>query len=183
MRDRMKDAKPLPRAALLTGEREVGKTSLCIQLARSIARATGIVSTHLLDADGARIGFSVQCLSTGESWQLARLDIELGGPRYGKFSFSRAGIEAALRCLKAALAKKARLIILDEIGPLELDLGQGLAPILPKLERAGDLLMVAREGLVERVSALVPRHERRVFTLDLANRDALAREIARFLEQ
>jgi nucleoside-triphosphatase THEP1 len=172
-----------PRALILTGDRESGKTTLCLALAASSPRFVGIVSVPLLDDGGARVGFAARSLATGEEWVLGRSDVDLDGPRYGRFSFSSGGIARAVACLRGILASpgggagasSGSVVVIDEIGPLEVDRGEALAPILPLLAGAGDLLLVARPSLVDRIEALVPRHRREVLVVTPQNRDALAR--------
>jgi nucleoside-triphosphatase THEP1 len=186
-----------PRAVILTGERGAGKTMLCLALAALSPRYTGLVSPPLLDRGGNRVGFAVRCLARGEEWVLGRSDTELDGPRFGRFSFSSAGIALAVDCLRGILTalpdfnlspspdqppdpapNRSRaprpVVIIDEIGPLELTQGAGLAPVLPLLAGAGHLLLVVRPSLASRVEALVPRHERRVITVASENRTSLA---------
>jgi nucleoside-triphosphatase THEP1 len=181
-----------PRAVILTGERGTGKTTLCLAFAALSPRCTGLVSPPLLDAGGVRVGFAARNLSTGEEWVLGRSDIELCGPRCGRFSFSSGGIARAVDCLRGILASSAAaaagagsspgsVVVIDEIGPLEVERGEGLAPVLPLLAAAGDLLLVARPSLVDRIEALVPRHRREVLVVTPENRAALAHlTIARF---
>jgi nucleoside-triphosphatase THEP1 len=195
------------RAVILTGDRGTGKTTLCLGLAASSPRFRGLVSVPLLDDGGARVGFAARNLATGEQWVLGRSDTDLGGPRYGRFSFSSGGIARAIDCLRGILASSAAgagagaavgaaaaagadasggategpIVVVDEIGPLEIERGEGLAPVLPLLATAGDLLLVVRPSLVGRVEALVPRHRREVLVVTPENRDTLARlVIARF---
>jgi len=195
------------RAVILTGDRGTGKTTLCLGLAASSPRFRGLVSVPLLDDGGARVGFAARNLATGEQWVLGRPDTDLGGPRYGRFSFSSRGIARAIDCLRGILASSAAgagagaavgaaaaagadasgnategpIVVVDEIGPLEIERGEGLAPVLPLLATAGDLLLVVRPSLVVRVEALVPRHRREVLVVTPENRDTLARlVIARF---
>jgi nucleoside-triphosphatase THEP1 len=172
-----------PRALILTGERESGKTTLCLALAASSPRFVGIVSVPVVDDGGARVGFAARSLATGEEWVLGRSDADLGGPRYGRFSFSSGGIARAVDCLRGILTSSGggaaqstgSVVVIDEIGPLEVDRGEGLAPVLPLLAGAGDLVLVARPSLVDRIEALVPRHRREVLVVTPENRDALAR--------
>jgi len=183
----------MARAIILTGDRGTGKTTLCLALAALSPRYTGLVCPPLLDGAGSRIGFAARCLATGEEWVLGRSDVELDGPRYGRFCFSGVGIARAVDCLRGALlharpgrpaareAAPGQVVVIDEIGPLELERGGGLAPVLPLLAAAGDLLLVARPSLVDGIQALVPRHRRDVLVVTPENRDTLARVInARF---
>jgi nucleoside-triphosphatase THEP1 len=167
-----------PRAVILTGERGAGKTMLCLALAALSPRYSGLVSPSILDRAGNRVGFAARCLPTGGEWVLGRSDAELGGPRFGRFSFSSAGIARAVDCLRRILSSAPEsVVIVDEIGPLELDQGEGLAPVLPLLAGAGHLLLVVRPSLANRVEALVPRHARRVIAVTAENRTSLASAI------
>jgi nucleoside-triphosphatase THEP1 len=179
----------MARALILTGDRESGKTTLCLALAASSPRFVGLVSVPLLDDGGARIGFAARNLAIGEEWVLGRSDVDLGGPRYGRFSFSSRGIARAVDCLRGILASSrggagaspGPVVVIDELGPLEVERGEGLAPVLPLLAAAGDLLLVARQSLVDRIEAFVPRHRHEVLVVTPEIRDALARlAIARF---
>ncbi len=174
-------AEAVRRAVILSGARGSGKTSLCIELAKSFSDYAGIACPNLLDGRGMEIGKSALCISSGESWQVARLDDGLDGPRMGRFSFSAGGMERAVACLRAAILMPDRICVIDEIGPLELDRGMGLAPVLPLLPSAGRLLIVVRPGLEERVSALIPRHRRRGIVLEADEGGRTAREVDSFL--
>jgi nucleoside-triphosphatase THEP1 len=192
---------PVPRAILLTGDRGAGKTTLCLALAALSPRCTGVVSPPLFDAAGRRVGFSARCIASADERVLARSDTDLDGPRHGRFSFSSGGIAWAVGCLRGILASAGAgvaggraggaaasrgtapgattashspVVILDEIGPLELEHGGGFAPVLPLLADAGHLLLVVRRSLVDQVEALVPRHHHEVLVVTPENRGALA---------
>jgi nucleoside-triphosphatase THEP1 len=182
---------PAPRALILTGERGAGKTTLCFALAALSHRYTGLLSPRISTAAGNLVGSSARCLATGEEWVLCRSDAELDGPRFGRFSFSSAGIEHAVDCLRGILTSSAEggaeadgggnvprpVVIVDEIGPLELEMGAGLAPVLPLLAGAGHLLLVARPSLLGRVEVLVPGHRRTVIMVTPEHRASLATAI------
>jgi len=181
---------PVPCALILTGERGAGKTTLCLALAALSARYLGIASPRVHDSAGTPVGIAARCIATAEEWVLARSDRELDGPRYGRFSFSSTGIARAVDCLRGILSPAAReaeelrggggartVVVIDEIGPLELEQGAGLAPVLGLLPDAGHLLLVVRPSLVVRVEPLVPRHERTLVAVTPGNRSSLAQLI------
>lgn len=148
-----------PAAVLLTGERGAGKTTLCLRLAAARPGLfAGLACPGLFDGDGRKAGFRARDLGGGEEWELGRSDRDLGGPRTGRFSFGPDGLERALSCVRRALEDGGRVAVVDEIGPLELRQGLGLAPVLPLLAGAGDLLLVVRPELAAEVAALIPRH-------------------------
>jgi nucleoside-triphosphatase THEP1 len=190
----------MARALILTGGPGAGKTTLCLALASLSHRYRGLLSPRIFTATGNPVGSSARCLETGEEWVLCRSDIEMDGPRFGRFSFSSAGITRAIDCLRGILARPPGfgdapgsgdlpglgdpqdpapqpVVIVDEIGPLELDIGAGFAPVLPLLAGAGHLLLVVRPSLIERVEGLVPNHERTILTVTTENRTSLASRV------
>jgi nucleoside-triphosphatase THEP1 len=138
----------------------------------------------VFDGAGRRVGLSARCLATGEEWVLGRWDRELDGPRHGRFSFSSAGVERAVECLRVILSRSPAgaspkgalrpVVVIDEIGPLEIEQGAGLAPVLPLLAGAGHLLLVARSSLTDRIEALVPSHRLDLVEVTTENRTSLA---------
>lgn len=174
---------PGRRAAILTGERGVGKTTLCLELARGRPGFVGIVSPAIFDDSGAKVGFSALCLETGERWDLGRSDIRLDGPRYGKYSFSAAGFTRALGCLERALRLTDSVVVLDELGPLEMQEDGGFAPALPLLREASRVLVVTRPGLAEAVASLLPGHDARHFSIEGSPHSLIPGKIFRFLSE
>jgi nucleoside-triphosphatase THEP1 len=99
------------------------------------------------------MGFEAVDVGSGERWPLARTDQELGGPRVGPYSFDPAGLARALKVLRRAATAGCDLLIVDEIGPLELEQGEGFAPILDLLPAEGPThtLIVVRPAFVHQL--------------------------------
>jgi nucleoside-triphosphatase THEP1 len=128
----------------------VGKTTVCqavAELARRRGYRPGGVITPAIyacpeqsrrDSHGTKVGFEAVDVGSGERWPLARTDPstssghrrDLGGPQVGPYSFDPAALAKALRVLRRAATAGCDLFVVDEIGPLELEQGQGFAPIL-----------------------------------------------------
>ncbi len=172
---------PGRRAAILTGERGVGKTTLCLELATGRPEFAGIVSPPVFDFAGTKLGFSALCLETGERWDLGRSDADLGGPRYGKYSFSAEGFARAIGCLEHALHLPDRIVVLDEIGPLEMQRHEGFAPILPLLNEASRLLLVTRPELSAALETLLPEHGTMRFSAEGSVNPDLRGSVLQFL--
>lgn len=145
---------------LLTGERGEGKTTLCLALAEQACRAGwrvgGIVSPGDWH-DGQRVGYRVRDLLSGEERPLAQRSAQEGAIRVGPFSFDPEGIAFGRRALQEALSHRVQLLIVDEVGPLELR-GEGWAPLLDRLHTEGTKVMVwvVRPELVEEVRKRYP---------------------------
>lgn len=144
-----------PALVLLTGEKGEGKTALCAELAR-LARERGCLVAGILSPgwwnDGFRGGYEVQDLLSGKRRRLACRSREPGPVRQGAFLFDPAGIEFGRTALADGAARSADLVIVDEVGPLELR-GEGWAPELDRLHQqpCRSMLWVVRPELIEEV--------------------------------
>ncbi len=179
---------------LLTGERQVGKTTVCRQVAE-LARGlgygpAGVLAPALLDEDGFPLAYHALLVSGGEQRLLAQangdlggvLSLSKGGPRTGRYSFDADVFSWVVGGLRGAISQGCDLLIVDEIGPLELEQGKGLAPLLSDLSAGGmPLLLVVRPELVERLQRRLPEISFRTFTVTQDNRQTLADAIIKEL--
>ena len=136
------------RALLLVGPSGAGKTGLVLELVaglRDRGVAVGGVVTPRVLVDGTTRGYRVRDLATGEETLLCSLDPP--GIPFRRFFFSPKGIELGNHALERAV--RARLAVVDELGPLELS-GGGFAPGLSSLRSAGPpLIVTVRPWLLE----------------------------------
>jgi nucleoside-triphosphatase THEP1 len=182
-------------AIFLTGRRGVGKTTVCqavAELARRRGyRPDGVITPALYDGHGAKVGFEALDVGSGDRWPLAHTDPstgsghrrELGGPRVGRYVFDRAGLDRALEVLKRAATAGCDLFMVDEIGPLELEQGEGFAPILDLLpvEGSAHTLIVVRPALLDPLRLHLRDTESAVFSVTVENRDELPLRIVEAL--
>jgi nucleoside-triphosphatase THEP1 len=152
---------PDARIAILTGERGSGKTTTCLDLLARARRlgldCAGLVSPGRLE-NGLRVGQDVADIRTGER---RRFSFEDGAPAEwttGSHRFERRVAAWASRRLDSACP--CDLLVVDEIGPLELrdgrgwpnaihvlkwgDYGLGVVVVRPSL--VGDVLDALRVG-------------------------------------
>lgn len=106
---------------LVTGRPGIGKTTAVLraveELKRAGVRVGGFVSREERRG-GARTGFIIVDLETGEEAYLARAGE--GAPRIGKYvvlvsELERVGVSAVARAIELA-----QVVVIDEIGPMEL---------------------------------------------------------------
>jgi nucleoside-triphosphatase THEP1 len=144
----------LPAAALIVGPSNSGKSTYLqnvVDRARSIERRVGGVISHGLWKDGAKSGFVLEAVATGEQ-RLFADSVARWQPllALGRFHFSPEAIRWGITVLEESAA--AELVVIDEFGLLELD-GGGLWPGIEFLFRHSPaaLLIAVRPSLVAAV--------------------------------
>ena len=182
---------------LLTGERQVGKTTVCRQVAE-LARGlgygpAGVLTPVILDKDGFPVARHALMVSDGEQRLLAQANSDLekrnpklskvAPPRTGRYSFDAGVFSWVIARLQGAISQGCDLLIVDEIGPLELEQGRGLAPLLSDLstEKLPPLLLVVRPELTEQLQRRLPDIPFHTFTVTQENRQALPNAIVKEL--
>lgn len=116
---------------LISGERGAGKTTALLRV-RAAALGAGLSAGGFLSvarfAGGEKVGIDVLDAATGALHPLAEVG-EGGALRTGVYRFHPAGIAAGLRF--AQDGQGADVFFADELGPLELERGEGWADVLP----------------------------------------------------
>jgi nucleoside-triphosphatase THEP1 len=160
---------------LLTGPIGAGKTTLCRQAAAA-ARARevavgGVLAPPLIDR-GVKVGIAAVDVASQETRVLARVGQDLGGPQVGRYSFSADALDWTVSRCRRALSEAA-IVFVDEIGPLELERGGGLAPLLPLLAqpRPAPTVAVVRDGLVEELQSRLAPAVAQVVRVTVSSRD------------
>lgn len=173
-------ARPAARILVLSGASGCGKTSLCaqvVEMAKAQGLAVGGVLTSPRLDGGRKVGLDVQDLHTGRSWPLAERAAATDGPSTGGWHFHAAALEAGRQALQQAVP--CHLLVVDELGPLELVRGEGWRVALEVLA-AGQFrlaLAVVRPALVRRFCELLGAPDLPVVPVALDSCEALAGRI------
>lgn len=174
---------------LLTGARRVGKSTVCQRLAeegrRRGKRVGGFVSPAVFNSQGEKTGAYLQDLRTGEMRPQYSTEADTS-LRVGPFAMDELVLQWGIRLVEEALRAGDDLVIIDEIGPLELLRGEGFAPLLSAL---GDfpeavVLIVVRPELVEALrERLAGAGHTTIWLMEVTmdNRDDVPGELARRL--
>lgn len=156
-------ASPAP-LILLTGERGIGKSTVCGALRDFVVgrgvRCGGFLTRRDFDDTGATTGLSLEEAATGACHRLAATREDLGGPRIGPFSMDAAMLALGVHLARSAFDANLDLVFLDEIGPLELAQGLGFAPAIPLAAahpRAAVILTLRPTLVAAATSRLAPR--------------------------
>jgi nucleoside-triphosphatase THEP1 len=136
---------------ILTGESGSGKTTICTQVV-ALARARGFQVAGVLTSprltSGCKVGLDVEDIRTGECLPLAERVSAADGPAIGDWHFHRDGLAWGTMVLRGATP--CDVLVIDEVGPLELVQGKGWTIGLNVL-RAGRFrlaLVVVRPALL-----------------------------------
>lgn len=141
---------------LVTGERNCGKTRALWNLAMSFSRPGGFCADKIIGNDGLTMGYQLSAVDGSARWTLA-LDRQYAPDNWdtpescGSFHFARKVFERAYSRYYFWLQQGHRPLIIDEVGPLELD-GMGFGPILHDLLHSDvDMYWAVRNSCVEDV--------------------------------
>ena len=108
----------MPRVYLLTGKPGTGKTSLIKQVAADLKDKAGGFYTEEIRSQGSRLGFRLVTLD-GQEAILAHVDIR-SPHRVSKYGVDIAAIDRVGVAALHRAAGQSELIIIDEIGKMEL---------------------------------------------------------------
>ncbi|MBM3128295.1 MAG: DUF2478 domain-containing protein [Chloroflexi bacterium] len=164
---------------LLTGESGCGKTTLCARVVAAFnARGADVAGVLTLPrfANGEKIGMDAEDVRTGARVALAERAARGAGTADLKWKFDDAALARGAQMLRAA--PPCDLLVVDELGPLELLHGAGWIDALDIL-RAGNYraaLVVVRPSLIENFRARV-NLGLQVVTLTAANREEAFNQI------
>lgn len=169
------------RIIVLTGQSESGKTTVCaklIAMAREKGADAGGVLTLPRYVGGRTVGLDVQDVAEGHVRPLAETVGVTHGPSIGRFRFHAEGIRWGSEILLRT--QDCDLLIVDELGPLELLEGDGWHVALDVLRTGtyGLALVVVRPVLVARFGEKLVRPKAITVNVTLNNRDDLPGQIA-----
>jgi nucleoside-triphosphatase THEP1 len=150
---------------LVVGEPGSGKTSWCreyIEEQRKHRATVGGILCPAIEHQGQRVGSNALDLLTGQAVPFARLSghgSSKAGEKIGDYTISKDGILLACRAIERAVESSCDLVVIDEVGPLELS-GKGLMPAVESsLASAANLLIVVRSSLREALQKRFPEQE------------------------
>ena len=112
---------------IITGEIGQGKTSFAQAVVNDLQKnnipVTGFLSTGI-QKDGSRIGFNLHSLEDNSITKLCTTEKDASLESFGRYSFFREGLQKGNDILYPAKMTNKKVLVVDELGPLEInDLG------------------------------------------------------------
>lgn len=160
----------------ITGRPGIGKTTVCLKVYNALRdkkRISGFI-TKEERKDGVRVGFKLIDLSTNSEAKLAR--VGKGKIMVGKYEVLLEDFDDFLERLDLS----GELVIIDEVGPMELKSSKFIS-IVQDLMKREDLLFTvhykANHWLVEKI-----KRDFRLYTLHESNRERVVEEIVKIYD-
>jgi nucleoside-triphosphatase len=160
---------------LVTGRPGVGKTTLIRRVLDALSIDAGGFYTHEIRERARRVGFAITDL-TGASGILAHVDRD-DGHRVGKYRVNREDLERiGVPAIRAAV-EEARLVVMDEIGRMELCSEAFQDAVLTALGSPVPVLGTIQDRRNAFLDAVRAREDVEIVRVDESNRDRLAGDL------
>lgn len=158
----------------VTGSPGVGKSTLVGKVAASTGMRVGGVLARDKRYKNRRIGFELLDLASGAVGMLA--DETGSGPQLGKYRVHPEDLDGlGARAIENAL--KCELIVVDEVGPMELTSHSFVSAVEMAIASSRPMLVVLHEWSNHRLAKKI-RNTFKVITVTRENRESLVDEIA-----
>jgi nucleoside-triphosphatase THEP1 len=167
----------MTRIWLITGTRQVGKSTVLCDVVSRLRRAQVAVAGLLTERTGAH-DLTVTELHTGAHYSLTDPFCDVPGSPTRQFTMNDAALARSSRALEASFP--TQLFVLDELGPLELEHRRGWVEALDLLAReVYDLaLVVVRPELLGAAVIALPGTSFSVLRVTPDNRGGLPERLA-----
>jgi nucleoside-triphosphatase len=158
----------------VTGSPGIGKSTLVAKVAKAAGGRVGGVLARDKRYKDRRIGFELLDLASGAVGMLA--DETGSGPQLGKYRVHPEDLDGiGARAIENAL--KCDLIVVDEVGPMELTSHRFVSAVEMAIASSRPMLLVLHEWSNHRLAKKI-RSTFQVITVTRENREALVDEIA-----
>ena len=166
----------MKRLLLVTGRPGIGKTTVLLNAAEELKakgyRVEGMISKEAR-REGRRVGFEVVNFGTGLRGWLAHVEQSVG-PQVGKYKVNLDDLDSIGANAVLDAIRNADVVIIDEIGPMEL-FSQAFRKAVNEALNSSKLVLAvihqsARDPIIESIKK---RDDVFVATADIANRNDL----------
>ncbi len=148
----------------------MGKSTVIAKVVEGLDINVGGIQCSEIRSEGKRVGFKIQDIATGRAGILSH--VECSGPVVGKYHVNLADLDG-IGTNAAKKAANSDLLVIDEIGPMELKSRHFVSAVEHVLDSDRDMLVVLHHSSRHPLSCRI-REEFRIITVNEQNRDGLA---------
>lgn len=140
---------------IISGNSGDGKTSLLIKLIENLKSKKLNISGFYAEGkwdNNVRSGFDLLDIKTNKRWELCTINLNDEWIKEGRFYFNPIAIDRGKLIIKKSILQKPYLIIIDEIGPFELQ-GKIWASSFEKLLKStsATIIITAKQKLISQI--------------------------------
>jgi nucleoside-triphosphatase len=167
---------------LLTGRPGIGKTTVIKAVAKGLGKTAGGFYTEEIRGPGGRKGFRLLTLDGSET-MMAHVDLRgQGRPRVGRYGVDVEAIESlGVAALRRAMSE-GRLILVDEIGKMELFCGPFKDAVLQAVGGPHTVVATVMASPNPWVDGLKMMPQVEIWEVTAKNRDRPADRVKRWIE-
>ncbi len=168
---------------LLTGPPGIGKSTVVSRVVLRLKSAGVIVGgcvTSERKEKGVRVGFEVKDLTNGTQGELASVSRRIG-PRVGKYRLNLVDLASVGAKGLADAAAVSELIVIDELGPMELVSPEFRKGVRACLQSGKPIFAVVHERLEDDLLAEMRSRASETIELTQTNRDEAADQLSEAL--
>lgn len=172
----------LKRIQLLTGTPGIGKTTVLTN-AVNILKENGVYVGGMISREvrekGLRVGFELLDLASKRRGWLAHI-AQKEGPQVGKYHVNLSDLEVVGAAAIEQAVEKCAVIVIDEIGPMELFSEKFKQAVQKALESQKPVIATIHWKATDKlISAVKNREDAEILIVTQENRDKLPETIAR----
>jgi len=169
----------MPGIWLVSGPPGVGKSTAVSKIVLRL-KSSGVIvggcTTSEQKSGGARVGFEVRDLTSGRTGQLASVASKIG-PRVGRYRVNLTDVARVGAAGLEAAAASSEIIVIDEVGPMELVSPEFRRAVQRCVESGKPMLAVVHERLDDDLLNELRRKAIATFTLTMENRNEATEEL------
>lgn len=164
----------------ITGYPGVGKTTLVKRVIATVPLRVGGMITEEIRKCGYRVGFLVRDVSTGREGYLAHLH-HCTGPEFGRYRLCLRDLEEIGATAIERAINDAELIVIDEVGPMELKSSRFIAAVEKALVSPKHLLVTVHRASNHPLAYRIRQEADHLIRLTQSNRGEKIQEVIKLL--
>ena len=164
----------------VTGHPGVGKTTLVERVIQAVPLKCGGMVTKEIRKIGRRVGFSVHDVLTGREGVLAHIHLDRG-PKVGRYRVNLRDLDEVGAAAIERAIEECDLVVVDEVGPMELKSQRFIRAVERALESEKNLLVTVHRSSNHHLAYRIRHEVDHYFRLSASKRDQIAQRIIELL--